>query len=74
LYEFGNALGGRDRAGFEIYTWRPSSCDFGDTLRGHDRARLEVYLEAVNLEAVVWEGGATGAETLFIGYVLIVGM
>jgi len=29
--------------------------------------RLEEYLEAVNLEAVVWEGGATGAEALFIG-------
>jgi hypothetical protein len=28
---------------------------------------LEQYLEAVNLEAVVREGGATGAETLFIG-------
>ena len=26
-----------------------------------------VNLEAVNLEAVVREGGATGAETLFIG-------
>jgi len=37
-------------------TWRPRSS-----------ARLEEYLEAVNQEAVVWEGGATGAETLVIG-------
>jgi len=29
--------------------------------------RLEQYLEAVNLEAVVREGGATETETLFIG-------
>jgi hypothetical protein len=35
---------------------------FGDTLAGYDRARLEEYLEVVNLE-----GGATAAETLFIG-------
>jgi hypothetical protein len=35
---------------------------------------LEPYLEAVNVEAVVWEGGATGAETPFIGYLVIVGM
>jgi len=27
----------------------------------------------VNLEAVVREGGATGAETQFIGYLVIVG-
>ena len=40
---------------------------FGDALRDHDRARLEEYQEAVILEAVVREGGATGAETLFIG-------
>jgi len=48
------------------YTWRVRSSEFGDALGGHDRARLEQYLEAVNLEAVVQEGGATGAETLFI--------
>jgi len=48
-------------------TWRLSSSEFGDALGGHDRAILEEYLEAVNLEAVVREGGATGAETLFIG-------
>jgi len=34
----------------------------GDALAGYDRARLEEYLEAVDLE-----GGATAAETLFIG-------
>ena len=50
-----------------VRTWRLSSSEFGDALGGHDRARLEEYLEAVDLEAVVWEGGETGAETLFIG-------
>jgi len=40
---------------------------FGDTLGGHDRSRLEEYLEVVDLEAVDREGGATAAETLFIG-------
>jgi len=43
-------------------TWRPGSSEFGDALAGYDRARLEEYLEAVDLE-----GGATAAETLFIG-------
>jgi len=41
--------------------------EFGDALAQYDRARLEEYMEAVNLEVVVQEGGATGAETLFIG-------
>jgi len=36
--------------------------EFGDALADYDRARLEEYLEAVDLE-----GGATAAETLFIG-------
>ena len=40
---------------------------FGDTLGGHDRSRLEEYLEVVDLEVVEWEGGATAAETVFIG-------
>jgi hypothetical protein len=35
---------------------------------------LEEYLEAVNLEAVVGEGGVPGAETAFIGSLVIVGM
>jgi len=35
---------------------------------------LEEYLEAVSLEPVVREGGVTGAETLFIGSLVIVGM
>jgi hypothetical protein len=44
--------------------------EFGDILvPGYDRARLEEYLEAVDLE-----GGATAAETQFIGYLAIVGM
>jgi len=50
-----------------IRTWRLKLCEFQDALGGHDRARLEEYLEAVNLEVVVREGGATGAETRFIG-------
>jgi hypothetical protein len=36
--------------------------------------RFEQYGEAVNVEAVVQEGGATRAETLFIGQLVIVGM
>jgi hypothetical protein len=36
--------------------------------------RVEQHLEAVNLEAVVQEGGTTGAETIFIGLLVIVGM
>jgi len=35
-------------------------------LVGHDQAGLEEYLEGVNLEAVVQEGGETGAEILFL--------
>jgi hypothetical protein len=41
--------------------------EFGDALGGCEQARLERYKEAVNLDAVLREGGATGAETLFIG-------
>ena len=41
--------------------------EFRDALGGSDRARLEEYLEAVNLDAVVWDGDAMGADTLFIG-------
>jgi len=40
---------------------------FGDTLGGHDQLRFEENLEVVDLEAVDREGGATAAETLFIG-------
>ena len=36
--------------------------------------RLEDDLEAVNLEAVVRKGGEMGAEPLFIGLLIIVGM
>jgi len=45
-----------------------------DGLGGRDRARLEEYLEAVNLERVVQEGGATGGETLFNASLVILGM
>ena len=30
--------------------------------------------EAVNVKVIVWEGGATGAETQFIGYLVTVQM
>jgi hypothetical protein len=50
-----------------VRTWRLGSSDFGDELGGCDRARLEEYLVALNLDAVVQEGGKTGAQTLFIG-------
>jgi len=43
------------------------SSEFRDTLGGLDRSRLEEHLEVVNLVAVDWEGGATAAETQFIG-------
>jgi hypothetical protein len=35
---------------------------------------MEEYFEAVNLQPVDWEGGVPGAETLFIGELVIVGM
>jgi hypothetical protein len=47
---------------------------FGDILGGHDQARWDMSLEGDNLKAIVWEGGATGAETLFIGKLAIVEM
>jgi hypothetical protein len=47
---------------------------FGDALGGHDRVRLEEYLVAFNPEVVVPEGGVTGAETLCICELVIVGM
>jgi len=67
--EFEDALGGHDRANLQAviervwrYTWRRWSSEFGHALAGYNRARLEEYLEEVDLE-----GGATAAETLFIG-------
>jgi len=46
--EFGDALGGHDRANLQAviervwrYTWRPWSSEFGDTLCGRDPARLD---------------------------------
>jgi len=52
--EFGDALGGHDRANFQAviqqvwrYTCRPRSSEFGDALGGRDRASLDKYLEAV---------------------------
>jgi len=60
--------------------WR----EFGDALRGHDRWRLKEFLKAVDLEAVDpqavdpktvdREGGAMGAETVFLGSLVFVGM
>jgi hypothetical protein len=43
------------------------------TLAGNNRARLAEYLE-IDLEAVDREGGAMGAETLFIDLLVIVEM
>jgi hypothetical protein len=42
--------------------WRPRLSELRDALGGRDRASLEEYLGEVDLE-----GGATAAETLFIG-------
>jgi len=39
----------------------------GDALGDHDCPRLEEEWEAVDLEAVLREGGVMGTETLFIG-------
>jgi len=65
--------------------WR----EFGDALRGHDRWRLKEFLKAVDLVAVDLEavdpqavdpktvdreGGAMGAETVFLGSLVFVGM
>jgi hypothetical protein len=36
--------------------------------------RLEEYWEAVNLDVVVWDGGATGTENECVGLVVAVGM
>jgi len=57
--EFGDGVGGRNRASLKInlqaviervwiYTWRPWLSEFGDTLGGRDQARLDGYLEAVD--------------------------
>jgi len=54
--------------------WRPGLSEQRDALGRHDRASLMEYLEAVNLEAVVREGGAMGVETLFVGKLVIEGM
>jgi len=78
--ELRDALGGRDRASLDMHleaeirwtqrhTLRLWPSEFGDALAGYHRARLGEYLEVVNLE-----GGATAAETLFIGWLVIVGM
>jgi hypothetical protein len=40
---------------------------FGDALGGYYRSTLKKYLEVVDLEAIKRKGGATAAETLFIG-------
>jgi hypothetical protein len=49
------------------YTWRRLSWRLTDALGGHGRSRLEEYLQGVDLEAVDREGGATAADTVFIG-------
>jgi len=57
--EFGDALGGRDRANLEAgieriwrYTWRPWWSELRDALRDRDRASLKIHLEAVTKQ--VW--------------------
>jgi len=78
--KFGDALGGRDGVNSEkdleaviIPVWRCTGrlwpSEIGNALAGYDRERLEWYFEAVHLE-----GGATAADTLLIGYRVIVGM
>jgi hypothetical protein len=55
--EFGDALGGRDRASLEMHfeaviervwrcTLRPRLSELRDTLGGRDRASLDMHLEA----------------------------
>jgi hypothetical protein len=83
--DFRDTLGGCCQAGLEMhlktgvmrvsrYTSKPWSREFADALGGHNRPKLEEYMEPLNLEAVVQWCGATGTETLFIGYLVIVGM
>jgi len=48
------------------YAWRLWLSEIRDAVGGHDCARMEEYFEAVNLEQVDRDGGAPGAETLFI--------
>jgi hypothetical protein len=60
-------------------TWRPRLSEFGCALGGRDLASLVIHLEAMidrdwwsTSRRSIWrrsvrEGGATGAETLFIG-------
>jgi len=66
--------GGRSRASLEIHLEAVIERVWRYALGGRNRVRLEEYLEVVNLEAVSREGGAMGAETLFIGQLVIVGM
>ena len=61
----------------ERCTWKPRSSELRDALGGRDLASSEMQLETmidrdwwrevVDLEAVDREGGATAAETPFIG-------
>jgi len=67
-------LEGHDRASSEFHLEAEIKWVWRYTFGCHDRATLEEYLEAGNLEAVVWDGGATGAETLFIHQLVLVGM
>jgi len=71
--ESGDALQGRDQASSEIHSKAVIEW-VGKYTSSHDQARLDEYLQAVYLEAVDLEEGATGAETLHIGYPVIVGV
>ena len=78
LVEFGDALGGHDWVSSDMRleavidwvqrcTWRPWLSEFRDALGGYDWWNVDEDLEVVDLEAVDQKGGATAAETLFIG-------
>ena len=71
--EFGDALEGHDQSRLEVYfeavDLKAVDLEAVD-LEAVDLEAVDleaVDLEAVDLEAADWEGGATGAETLFIG-------
>jgi len=76
-------LGGHNHASLEIHleafieqdwtcTWKPWTMEFGDALGSYDRAWLEEYFDALNLLAMVLDGGTMGDETRLICWLGIV--
>jgi len=49
-----------------VQNWTPWLSEFGNTHGVRDQSRLK-YIMVLNMEAVDWEGGMMGAETLIIG-------